>query len=147
MGLIYPGECSNALPSYRADICIVISQLAKYGLVGIVNTTITFVIVIILSAVGLNPYMSNAIGFAAGLLNSYFMNKAFTFKVISHISGDIIKFLYAFFIAYIVNIVVLHFLLKFTTENNTLCQLIAMFTYNVAFFVMMKSWVFAHEHR
>ncbi|WP_407673296.1 GtrA family protein [Ochrobactrum chromiisoli] len=129
------------------DVCIVISQLAKYGLVGIVNTIITFVAVAILSAFGLDPYLSNAIGFAAGLLNSYFLNKTFTFKGAPHGSVEAIKFLSAFLIAYMINIGVLHFLLKLATENIILCQLIAMSTYNIAFFVLMKSWVFAREHR
>ncbi len=124
-----------------------ISQLAKYGLVGILNTAITFVVIAILSAFGIDPYLSNAIGFAAGLLNSYFMNKTFTFKGAHRSSGDAIKFLSAFFIAYMINIGVLHFLLKLTAESTILCQLIAMSTYNIAFFVMMKSWVFAHEKR
>ncbi|WP_396999088.1 GtrA family protein [Ochrobactrum sp. S1502_03] len=138
-------RCFNALASYKVDNCILISQLTKYGLVGIVNTTITFVVVAILSGVSFDPYMSNAIGFAAGLLNSYFMNKAFTFNGTPHISGDAIRFMFAFIIAYMINIGVLHFLLSLSSETVVLYQLIAMFTYNIAFFILMKTWVFARD--
>ena len=49
-----------------------IIQLIKYAIVGVMNTLITLgVIFVCKSILGVNPYVSNALGYVAGLLNSF----------------------------------------------------------------------------
>ncbi|MDE6276925.1 MAG: GtrA family protein [Muribaculaceae bacterium] len=55
-------------------------QFVKYCLVGVLNTIVTFgVIYICKSFLDLNLYVSNALGYVAGLINSFLCNKQWVF--------------------------------------------------------------------
>lgn len=56
-------------------------QFAKFGLVGFVNTAIHYAVFYVLySLFGVHYLVASAIGYAAGLVNSYLMNRTWTFK-------------------------------------------------------------------
>ncbi|MHB7859258.1 GtrA family protein [Klebsiella pneumoniae] len=46
----------------------------KYGLVGIVNTLITAVVIFLLMHLGLGIYLSNAMGYVVGIVFSFIAN-------------------------------------------------------------------------
>lgn len=55
-------------------------QFMKYIVVGVMNTTITLAIIFICkSLLGVNEYVSNAIGYVAGLINSFLWNRTWVF--------------------------------------------------------------------
>lgn len=57
-----------------------VRQLVKYALVGVMNTLITLMIIFICKSIlGINPYVSNAIGYIAGLINSFLWNRTWVF--------------------------------------------------------------------
>jgi putative flippase GtrA len=55
-------------------------RFLKFGLVGVSNTVIDFLILNFLILIGLNAYFSNAIAFLFAVTNSYLLNRAWTFK-------------------------------------------------------------------
>ncbi|GAA0727688.1 GtrA family protein [Clostridium malenominatum] len=56
-------------------------RFLKFSIVGGVNTLISLWIFYILNKLlGLNPLVSSAIGYICGMLNSYILNKKWTFK-------------------------------------------------------------------
>ncbi|MFD1199590.1 GtrA family protein [Brucella gallinifaecis] len=125
---------------------ILISQLIKYGIVGILNTVLTFLVIAVLTTLDINPYLSNTVGFGAGLLNSYLLNSHFTFRQKSS-GGSLTRFGAAFSIAYVLNLVVLYYLIHLAIVPMIMAQLIAMITYNLTFFILMKTWVFGHDDK
>lgn len=57
------------------------SSIVKYGLVGVINTLITGIIMFILmNILSVSLRASNIIGYAAGFINSFILNKSWTFK-------------------------------------------------------------------
>ncbi len=57
-------------------------QFFKFSLVGISNTLIHyFVFLILLKILHINYLISSGLGFCCGLINSYYLNRRFTFKV------------------------------------------------------------------
>ena len=114
------------------------SQILPYGAVGLVNTLITFICVLSLTHMGLNPYLANAVGYAAGLTNSYLMNGKYTFKS----GGSVYRFVLSFGACYFANIAVVYFLVNTIQINSLGAQLTGMITYNVLFFVCMKLWIY-----
>ncbi len=57
------------------------SQLIKFGLVGFLNTAVDFGVFTLLTAVvGLGSTISHIISYTCGVLNSYFINRTWTFK-------------------------------------------------------------------
>ncbi|HBY0756804.1 GtrA family protein, partial [Klebsiella pneumoniae] len=79
-------------------------QLMKYGLVGIVNTLITAVVIFLLMHLGLGIYLSNAMGYVVGIVFSFIANTIFTFTQPISINR-LIKFLCVCFICYVANII------------------------------------------
>lgn len=70
-------------------------QFIKFNLVGIINTIITFIIFTILNkGFNIEHKVSESIGYTFGLINSYFMNKIWTFgKKQNYKPLEVIKFI------------------------------------------------------
>ncbi|MEJ6396238.1 GtrA family protein [Gymnodinialimonas sp. 2305UL16-5] len=120
-----------------------IRQAISFGLVGVLNTAIGFGTIVLAQTVfGLPPVVSNILGYAAGLTNSFFMNRAITFRGASRDLAAAIRFLVAFAIAYGANLAVLLGLLSVAPEAALAWQAVAMIVYTGVFFVLSKFYVF-----
>ena len=86
-----------------------IIQFIKYMLVGCLNTGITLgVIFLCKSLLGINPYVSNALGYVAGLINSFIWNKNWVFKSQKGYSREAIKFAVGFGVCYALQLLVVY---------------------------------------
>ncbi|MQR86248.1 GtrA family protein [Bacillus megaterium] len=52
----------------------------KFALVGVINTLIDFVVYALLTTIGVNYILAQWISYSAGILNSYVMNRKWTFE-------------------------------------------------------------------
>lgn len=78
-----------------------IVQFVKYCLVGVLNTLVTFgVIYLCKSFFGLNLYVSNAVGYICGVINSFLCNKSWVFQSKGGYGREAAKFLLGFFLCY-----------------------------------------------
>lgn len=57
-----------------------ISQFVKFGIVGISNTLIAYIVYSTCIYVGINYLLANAIGFFVSVLNAYYWSDRFVFK-------------------------------------------------------------------
>lgn len=110
--------------------------------VGLVNTALSLSVIWIASRVGMGPYLANMAGYAVGLINSFFMNRAVTFRKQSSAPGAASRFLLTFAVAYVVNLTVLTAGLSISDAHEFLWQILAMITYTVVFFTLSKWFVF-----
>ncbi|WP_223067213.1 GtrA family protein [Paenibacillus caui] len=70
------------------------SGLIRFIIVGVINTIIGLTVTFLcLNAIGLNYWASTLIGNAVGAVNSYFMNKSFTFRSSASIGQTVWKFM------------------------------------------------------
>lgn len=60
------------------------AQFVKYGLVGVVNTLLTFSTYWLFKAVGLNIDAANLLSYGAGMVCSFVLNKLWTFRAHGH---------------------------------------------------------------
>lgn len=82
-------------------------QFAKYGIVGVMNTMLTLLVIFLCKSVfGVNEYVSNAIGYAVGLVNSFLWNRRWVFAASGHLSRHAVHFLLGFFICYGIQLLV-----------------------------------------
>ncbi len=88
-----------------------IIQFIKYGIVGVINTLITLgVIFLCKSIIGINPMISNALGYIAGVINSFLWNKTWVFHSDGSYRREAMKFLMGFGICYGVQFLFVWFL-------------------------------------
>jgi len=109
-------------------------------MVGIVNTVLGFSIVVMLMLVGFSPMLSNAIGYGAGAILSYYLNSKYTFDTQKHHLGQAMKFFIVLLFAYFLNYFTLQWTLEFL--NPYIAQLIAAVVYTLSAFFMMKKFIF-----
>lgn len=55
-------------------------QLIKYGLVGVMNTAVDFLIYQLLTFLGVNYAIAQCVSYSCGIFNSYLFNSRWTFK-------------------------------------------------------------------
>ena len=78
-----------------------ILQFAKYACVGVLNTLVTLCVIYVCKALlGVNPLVSNAIGYVCGVINSFLWNKNWVFKTSGHYYHEAVKFLAGFLVCY-----------------------------------------------
>lgn len=105
-----------------------IVQFMKYVIVGCMNTAITLgVIFVCKSLLDVNPYLSNALGYIAGLINSFIWNKNWVFKSQNGYSREAIKFVIGFGICYLLQLGVVYGL-NSTTFGTYEWQILYIFT-------------------
>jgi putative flippase GtrA len=117
-------------------------EMMRFAATGIINTIVGLAAIafgqIVLS---LSPYLSNALGYAAGLACSYAFNSRWTFRAGAGSPARLIRFAFAFALAYGANLALLYVLLT-AGAPWLLAQTAALLTYSGLFFVLCKFVVF-----
>ena len=76
-------------------------QFIKYALVGVLNTLVTLSIIFLCkSVIGINPLVSNAIGYVAGVINSFLWNKTWVFRSHDSYLREALIFFVGFMLCY-----------------------------------------------
>lgn len=121
----------------------VLGQIGRFGLVGLLNSLITLLVIAVLGWLGTSPFVANALGYAAGLINSYFLNMNWTFRSEGGWTRSA-RFLSAFALCYTINAGVLYVSLPLAAYQILIPQLIAVASYTSVFFILSRAWVFKH---
>ncbi|WP_376778041.1 GtrA family protein [Inconstantimicrobium mannanitabidum] len=118
-------------------------EVIKFGLVGILNTGITMVVYNILIFFGVNYIVANAIGYVAGVANSYIWNKNWVFNAKDKKDNSLIfKFIVVNVISFAVNSGVLILCENYITKNKTIAQLPAIIMGMAVNYILNKIWTF-----
>lgn len=119
------------------------NQFARFLLVGVANTALGYLVIFgCMYLAGLSPELSNAAGYAVGLLVSYFLNRNFTFKSDQRLSTELVRFTLVFLTAYMANLVVLIVLVRALAIHAGASQVIAGVIYIGTTYVLNKHYVF-----
>lgn len=122
-------------------------QFVRFLMVGVFNTLYGFAIIFAcMYWLGLDPYVSNVIGYTCGLITSYVLNKVFTFKSAARGSREAIRFLAVFAVAYLSNLGLLYICVQWAGMNEGLSQIVAGVAYVGVSFLLNKYYVFRHMH-
>jgi putative flippase GtrA len=125
-----------------------IRQAIKYGIVGVSNTIVTAAVIwIMMKLFGCPAVLSNITGYIAGVLNSFILNKQWTFKSSDGWIGSAIRFGIVFGICYLFQLGLLLYLNKHLSTDPYYNQLIAMVFYTIINFLMNKFYTFKEPKR
>lgn len=116
--------------------------LGKYSLTGLCNALTGYIVIFSLMFLGVNPMLSNALGYLASLTLAFFLNRQWVFKATHHrISKQAAYFVLSFLISYAINYLVLTALMH-DNFNAYLAQFIAGCCYTVSMFLLVRYFVF-----
>ncbi len=111
--IIFPFLCflGMVVASFLKERFLMIYQIAKFGLVGALNTFIDFgilntAIILVETASGIHFPIFKGISFIAAATNSYFWNKHWTFEKKESLfaSGEFAKFIAVTFVGFLLNV-------------------------------------------
>jgi len=136
-----------------------ISQFIKYACVGVMNTLITLVVILMCKDIlSINEWLSNAIGYIVGFINSFLWNKHWVFKSHRKMTREITVFCIGFLICYGIQFCVTWVLAMHTPLNDVevdimglvlsgygIATVIGMGVYTVANFMYNKVITFRGE--
>lgn len=76
-------------------------QFSRYALAGVANTLLTLAVIFVAKGIfHLNPWISNAAGYVAGFVNSFFLNKNWVFHSDKKWMREAVKFCIGFLLCY-----------------------------------------------
>lgn len=88
-----------------------VRQFIKFLIVGVINTLVTLIVIFVCkSLLGVNQWVSNAIGYVAGVINSFLWNKQWVFHSSKSAGREACKFMAGFLICYGIQFFVTWFL-------------------------------------
>ena len=122
-------------------------QLLRFATVGVVNTGLGYAVIFAcMYMAGFDAVVSNVLGYAVGLVASYFLNRTYTFRSVAKAPTEIVRFLSIFLLAYLANLGTLLLLIRHAGMHEGVAQAVAGVVYFVLSFVLNKYYVFrAHE--
>jgi len=116
----------------------------KFGTVGIANTGITIGVYTLLVNLGVNFIAANIFGYILGVLNSYYWNKNWVFKVDSkqNYNNVFIKFILVNLITLLINTIILYILVEYSHIHHLISQIFATGIGMVVNYSINKIWTF-----
>lgn len=127
----------------RYDLKEFIKQFFKFGLVGILNTLITLAVIFLLMHFSPASYViANAAGYILGFINSFILNKTWTFKSKGPVGKESIGFIIVFAVTYGIQLGVLVYLKENLKVDAHWAQVIAMVFYTGINFLGNKLFTF-----
>jgi len=132
--------------SSRPSELPIVGQLAKYGVVGIVNSAIGFAIYAGAVKLGVQYLLASAIAYAAGSVSGYFLNRRWTFDAgaVSHASSAV-RYAAVQAVAVLVNLILLYILVHELGVEKIVAQAIVVVVVFLSTFGANRIWSFAHR--
>lgn len=121
----------------------IIVQLTRFGAVGIINTAVGLLAIYsVLFFFNANPILANLVGYAIGLVISFYLNKNWTFADNTSKSKVLPHYLILVTIAYLSNLGMVFIGMHFFNFGPYLVQLGGICIYTFIMFVGCKLYVF-----
>lgn len=118
-------------------------RFGKFLVVGVINTSVTYIVYVLLRLFLLRPEICNAAGYVAGVINSFLWNKKWVFKTKgTNIIREAISFLVVFMISYGVQLYTFRLMLYHFLWNEYLAQFFGMVIYTILNFVLNRFFSF-----
>ena len=119
-------------------------QFVIFSAIGVLNTAIHYGVFVSLYRIFMINYLlSSGIGYCCGLVNSYFMNRAFTFKMKNKKNvSEATRFLTTNIVALAVNLLLMKIVVGALNIIPEVSQVLAIFGSMVTNFLGNKFWTF-----
>lgn len=123
-----------------------INKFIKFGLVGVLNTLINWIIFALLNFVGVYYIVANVIAYAIATANSYIWNSKWVFKYNGKDKKETTaKFIILNLIGLALNTAILYFLVDILSLNKLVGLVITTAIVMIINYIVNKIWVFKEK--
>ncbi|MDH5386873.1 MAG: GtrA family protein [Gammaproteobacteria bacterium] len=118
------------------------TYIARYLGSGVVNTVLGFVVIFSAMALGFSPVVSNVTGYAVGFTSGFVLSKKFVFRSSGHFVAESVRYVIAFVISFLFNLLVLYLSLTYFHFHPVISQIAAAVSYTLLMYILARSFVF-----
>lgn len=127
-----------------------IMQFIKFGVVGVSNTFVSYFTYVLMCMMGFNFHIGNLAGFVIGVLNSFYWNNRYVFKIEENESRTWWKALAKTFVSYgfsglVVTEILLIFWIDVIGVSSYVAPILNLFITVPLNFMLNKLWAFKKE--
>lgn len=118
-------------------------RFIKFGLIGVLNTLINWILFILLNSFGVYYIISNVIAYSISTLNSYLWNSKWVFKYNEdNVKETSFKFIVLNIIGLTLNTIILYLLVDIVGLNKLISLVITTGIVTILNYFINKLWVF-----
>jgi putative flippase GtrA len=121
----------------------ILRQLIRFGLVGCANTALSWCAYALLVRAGVHVLAGSAIAWTAGAVNSYVLNRRWTFRSHGRWTPEIVRFGVVQCAGLALDVVLLAALTRDARVGELLAQALVYPVATVATFALSRQWAFA----
>jgi putative flippase GtrA len=119
---------------------------SRYILAGAANTLVGFGLILILTVAGVNDVLANVCGYLCGFLVGFIASKNFVFRKDGPAKAFILRYLFAYFTSYAINLGVLYAMTHWLDMRPLLAQVLAVASYILTMYGFSRFFVFSKSH-
>lgn len=138
-------RCSMSVKSILRTYQTAARQLVRYALIGVLTNVIGYVLYLLITYSGGTPKLTMTGMYAVGVVVSFFANRKFTFRHDGHIGAAGIRFLFAYFLGYLLNLLLLVIFVDRMGFPHQLVQAVAIVVVALFLFALLRLFVFAQR--
>lgn len=117
-------------------------QFFRYALVGVASNVALYSAYLLMTSVGLGHKTAMTLVYIVGVLQTYIVNRRWTFLYRGEISGSMLRYVAAYASGYLFNLVALLVLVDVFDLPHRVVQGILILLVAVLIFLLQKYWVF-----
>ena len=118
------------------------NYFSRYIGTGALNTFAGWSIIFLLMGMGISPILANISGYLIGLLIGFLVSKGFVYRSAEPARGEVVRYLVAFVISFLINLSALQFSLEVLYWNQNVAQVVAALMYTVIMYFLTRYFVF-----
>ena len=119
-----------------------ITQLIKYGVVGVLNNLLGYLIYLLITWLWLDPKMAVSLLYPIGATTAYFGHAKYSFSYSGKASQGVLRFVIAQFVGYSLNLLLLYIFSDILKIPHQLVQAVAIIVVAGVLFMLFKYYVF-----
>lgn len=117
--------------------------LSRYAGSGVINTLVGFAVIFIAMIAGFSPMVSNIAGYAVGFILGFVLSKKFVFRSNGCFVAESMRYLIAFMVCFIFNLIALWVALNILGLHAMLAQFVAAGCYTMLMYLATRTYVFS----
>lgn len=126
----------------RAGLVATLGQLARYGVVGVLNNFLGYLIYVVVTWLWLEPKLAVTLMYPVGALTGYFGHARYAFQYNGRVSHGLLRYSIAHLIGYGANIGILYVLVDWLGYPHQLIQALAIVVVGGLLFILFRYFVF-----
>jgi putative flippase GtrA len=119
------------------------AQWARFAIVGVSNTALSTVIYVLLTHAGLHYLLASTAAYVLGALNSYTLNRRWTFRSHARPAPELVRFLCVQAVGLGANLAMLAELVEVAGVHHVVAQVLAFPASSLLTFALSRRWAFA----